>query len=51
MFAFSFTDKEFSARKSRKGCPSKTKAADESKRVTKEIMYVWNGKIKIILKK
>lgn len=51
MFGCSFTGKEFSARKLRKDHPSKTKAADESVRVTKKSMCVWNGKIKIVLKK
>lgn len=49
MFACSFTDKDFSARKSRKDHPSKMKAADESVRVTKKSIYVWNGKV--VLKK
>ena len=38
-------------RKSREDHPSKMKAADEFVRVTKKSMYVWNGKIKIVLKK
>lgn len=48
---FSFGNKQFSARKWGKGQLSKTKAANESMRVSKKIVYVWNGRMKIVLKK
>lgn len=51
IFSHGFANKEFSARKWVKGWLSKMKATNESMRVTKKVVYVWNGKMKIILKK